>query len=202
MVRPSFGEQGPHFIFQSSFYTLSSDNSIIFYNQTMSKITEIAIEQFEGDRLLIMGKVGQFDKIIETPKVSIVVPVYNVESYLEEALRSLQNQTLKEIEVLVINDGSKDSSLKIIQRFVENDTRFRVFDVANGGIGKAFNIGVENAKGEYVAEFESDDYAALNAYERLYDTAKQFDTDVVRCNWIEFSQEEEIVRDVLFDNCA
>lgn len=180
-------------------YWAIDDNSIIFYNQTMSKITEIAIEQFEGDRLLIMGKVGQFDKIIETPKVSIVVPVYNVESYLEEALRSLQNQTLKEIEVLVINDGSKDSSLKIIQRFVENDTRFRVFDVANGGIGKAFNIGVENAKGEYVAEFESDDYAALNAYERLYDTAKQFDTDVVRCNWIEFSQEEEIVRDVLWE---
>ncbi|MGH2232924.1 glycosyltransferase family 2 protein, partial [Enterococcus faecalis] len=108
---------------------------------------------------------------MENVKVSVIVPVYNVETYLEEALMSLKNQTLKEIEFLIINDGSTDNSQKIIEEIAQDDPRFRVFNVKNGGIGKAFNLGVSEAKGEYIAEFESDDYVALHAYERLYNTA-------------------------------
>lgn len=181
------------------FWTIS-DSSFIFYNANMTKIVSIPIERFESKRIIIMDEIEEFSEMISKPKVSVVVPVYNVEGYLEEALTSLQKQTLKEIEILVINDGSKDCSLQIIQEFVTKDTRFKLFDVENGGIGKAFNIGVANAKGEYVAEFESDDYVVLNAYEKLYNTAKKFDTDIVRCNWTEFSEEGEIIRDVLWKN--
>lgn len=131
-------------------------------------------------------------------KVSVIVPVYNVEKYLDEALNSLHNQTLEDLEFLVVNDGSTDSSLEIIEKFAKKDKRFKVFDVENGGIGKAFNLGVENATGEYVAEFESDDYVTPNAYERLYETAKQFDVDIVRCNWTEFSDYGYVERDVLY----
>ena len=78
---------------------------------------------------------------MENVKVSVIVPVYNVEAYLEEALMSLKNQTLKEIEFLIINDGSTDNSQKIIEEIAQDDPRFRVFNVKNGGIGKAFNLG-------------------------------------------------------------
>ncbi|MFZ4355512.1 glycosyltransferase family 2 protein, partial [Enterococcus gallinarum] len=87
---------------------------------------------------------------------------------------------------------------KIIEEIAQDDPRFRVFNVKNGGIGKAFNLGVSEAKGEYIAEFESDDYVALHAYERLYYTAKSHHADVVRCNWVEFSSEEEVERDILW----
>lgn len=137
---------------------------------------------------------------MENVKVSVIVPVYNVETYLEEALMSLKNQTLKEIEFLIINDGSTDNSQKIIEEIAQDDPRFRVFNVKNGGIGKAFNLGVSEAKGEYIAEFESDDYVALHAYERLYNTAKSHHADVVRCNWVEFSSEEEVERDILWQH--
>ncbi|WP_271328066.1 MULTISPECIES: glycosyltransferase family 2 protein [Lactococcus] len=132
-------------------------------------------------------------------KVSVIVPVYNVENYLEEALLSLKNQTLTDLEFIIINDGSTDGSSSIIEKVTSGDSRFRVFNVENGGIGKAFNLGVREARGEYIAEFESDDYVALNAYERLYQTAKQFDVDVVRSNWTEFSEKESIVRDILWE---
>lgn len=72
------------------------------------------------------------------------------------------------------------------------------FSMLKWGIGKAFNLGVSEAKGEYIAEFESDDYVALHAYERLYNTAKSHHADVVRCNWVEFSSEEEVERDILW----
>lgn len=73
---------------------------------------------------------------MENVKVSVIVPVYNVETYLEEALMSLKNQTLKEIEFLIINDGSTDNSQKIIEEIAQDDPRFRVFNVKNGGLEK------------------------------------------------------------------
>lgn len=131
-------------------------------------------------------------------KVSVIVPVYNVEDYIEEALESLKKQTMTDIEFIVINDGSTDNSKEIIERITYDDTRFKIFNVENGGIGRAFNLGLSKASGEYIAEFESDDYVVPNAYEILYNTAKAHDVDVVRCNWTEFSTDKSIKRDILY----
>ena len=122
---------------------------------------------------------------MENVKVSVIVPVYNVETYLEEALMSLKDQTLKEIEFLIINDGSTDNSQKLLKKLHKTIHVF-AFSMLKWGIGKAFNLGVSEAKGEYIAEFESDDYVALHAYERLYNTAKSHHADVVRCNGLNF----------------
>ena len=80
--------------------------------------------------------------------------------------------------------------VKIIEEIAQDDPRF-AFSMLKWGV-EAFNLGVSEAKGEYIAEFESDDYVALHAYERLYNTAKSHHADVVRCNWVEFSSEEEV----------
>ena len=103
-------------------------------------------------------------------KVSVIVPVYNVEPYLEEALRSLVRQTLRDIEIVVVNDGSTDNSLGIIRRFMEKDDRIILIDKENGGYGKAMNVGLDRASGEYIGILEPDDYVSLDMYEDLYET--------------------------------
>jgi glycosyltransferase involved in cell wall biosynthesis len=102
------------------------------------------------------------------PKLSIVVPIYNVEAYLEQCLASIQAQTLQDIEVLCINDGSTDGSLAVIQRFAAADERFVVVDKPNGGYGQAMNRGLELAQGEYLGIVESDDWVEPDMFESLY----------------------------------
>ena len=84
------------------------------------------------------------------PRVSLLVPIYNVEKYLRECLDSARNQTLQDIEVICINDGSKDSSRTIIQEYLDADERFRVIDKENSGYGVSMNMGLEAARGDYV----------------------------------------------------
>ena len=114
------------------------------------------------------------------PKVSIVIPIYNVEKYLRQCLDSVINQTLKDIEIICVNDGSKDSSLDIILEYEANDPRIVVIDKKNSGYGNSMNRGFDIAKGEYIGIVESDDYAELNMFETLYNCAKQDDLDVVK----------------------
>ena len=124
-------------------------------------------------------------------KVSVIVPIYNVERYLEEALDSLQRQTLKDIEIICVNDGSKDSSLSIMKRYAEEDERFVIIDKENGGYGKAMNVGLDKATGEYVGILEPDDYVPLNMYEDLYQVAKEQDLDFVKADFYRFTTDEE-----------
>ncbi|MBO5312962.1 MAG: glycosyltransferase [Clostridia bacterium] len=114
------------------------------------------------------------------PKVSIVVPIYNVERYLRQCLDSIANQTLKDIEVICVNDGSKDSSLDIIMEYVNSDPRFKVIDKANSGYGDSMNRGFDMAQGEYIGIVESDDYAELDMFEKLYTCAKENDLDACK----------------------
>ena len=120
-------------------------------------------------------------------KVSVIVPVYNQEVYLREALDSLKAQTLKDIEFIIINDGSTDSSIDIINEYAEGDDRFIVVDKENGGVAVAINTGNKMARGEYLAEMDSDDYVAPDMYEKLYDVAKEYDVDIVKSNVINFT---------------
>lgn len=116
-------------------------------------------------------------------KVSVIIPVYNVEKYIKKCLDSLINQTLKEIEFIFVNDGTPDNSVKIIKEYQKKDKRIKLYEKANGGQASARNLGLKYAKGEYIAFIDSDDYVDLELYEKLYNRAKKDDLDIVLCNF-------------------
>lgn len=113
-------------------------------------------------------------------KVSIIVPVYNVERYLRECLDSLQRQTLKDIEVILVNDGSTDGSCEIAREYVANNRNFTLINRENGGLSAARNTGLDLAQGEYVYFLDSDDYLADDAIEKLYKKSKAENLDQLR----------------------
>ncbi len=110
--------------------------------------------------------------------VSIIVPVYNTEEYLQKCLNSLTNQTLKNIEIICVNDGSTDNSLKILQDNAIKDDRIKIINQENKKQGAARNAGMQVATGEYIGFVDSDDWVDLNYFERLYNTAKKYDSDI------------------------
>ena len=114
------------------------------------------------------------------PKVSIIVPVYNVEKYLDRCLNSLINQTLKDIEIILVDDESPDNCPVMCDNYAENDSRIKVIHKKNGGLGFARNSGLEIATGEYFAFVDSDDYVDLDFYEKLYNAAKSSDYDLAQ----------------------
>lgn len=119
-------------------------------------------------------------------KVSVLVPIYNVQEFLPECLDSLVGQTLKEIEIICINDGSKDNSLKIIKEYAAKDKRIKIIDKKNSGYGDSMNQGLKKAVGEYIGIVESDDFIDKDAFEKLYGAAKKFNVDVVKSNFYEY----------------
>lgn len=112
-------------------------------------------------------------------KVSVVVPVYNAENYLGKCVESLLQQTLDEIEILLIDDGSTDDSLKICRSFQERDNKVVVFHKPNGGVSSARQFGIEHAHGEYIIHADSDDWVAPNMLEEMYAYAKSHQADLV-----------------------
>ena len=117
------------------------------------------------------------------PKVSIIVPIYNVERYLDRCMQSLLNQTLKDIEIIMVDDGSPDNCPKMCDEYAKKDERVKVIHKKNGGLGYARNSGLEIATGEFVAFVDSDDYVELDMYEKLYETAKALCSDTVFCGF-------------------
>ncbi|MBP3831623.1 MAG: glycosyltransferase [Clostridia bacterium] len=119
------------------------------------------------------------------PKISIIVPVYNVEKYIDKCLKSLVNQTLQDIEIIIVNDGSLDKSVEIIKKYVkENPTKINYYEKENGGLSSARNYGLEYATGEYIAFLDSDDYVDCNMYEEMYSLAKKENADMLECDFI------------------
>jgi len=123
-------------------------------------------------------------------KVSIIIPTYNVEQYLAECMDSVIRQTLHDIEIICINDGSTDGSLKILRDYAKDDDRIVIVDKENGGYGVGMNIGLVMAKGEYVGIVEPDDFVPLNMYEDLYAKAKAHDLDFVKADFYRFRRNE------------
>lgn len=140
--------------------------------------------------------------MLKNPKVSILVPICNVERYLRECLNSLVNQTLREIEIICINDGSTDSSLSIIREYERRDERIVVIDKPNSGYGDSMNRGLGLARGEYIGIVESDDFASLNMFETLYVEAVKNDLDIVRSNYYAHRSGEDPSCDYLVENLA
>lgn len=120
-------------------------------------------------------------------KISILVPVYNVEKYLKECLNSLVNQSLTDIEIICINDGSTDSSPEILKEYASRDSRIKIIDKPNSGYGASMNAGLENAQGEFVGIVESDDYAAINMFEDLYNLAQKNGADIVKSDYFYYT---------------
>lgn len=119
-----------------------------------------------------------------TPKVSVTVPVYNVENFLRQCLDSLKNQTLKDLEFILVDDCSTDGSLAICEEYANDDNRFRVFrHKTNRGSSVARQTGLDNARGEYVIVCDSDDWVEPNMYELLYENAKRYNADISTCDF-------------------
>ena len=118
-------------------------------------------------------------KIVPTPKVSIIVPVYNAENYLERCVNSLRNQTLEEIEIILVDDSSTDSSLEMCSQMAETDPRIKVIHKVNEGAGLARNAALGIATGEYIGFVDSDDFVENDMFETLYKKAKQYDSELV-----------------------
>lgn len=117
------------------------------------------------------------------PKVSIILPIYNVEKYLDRCMDSLLNQTLKDIEIIMVDDGSPDNCPQMCDEYAKKDNRVKVVHKKNAGLGFARNSGLDVAKGEYIAFVDSDDYVGLNMYKTLYDRAEADKCDAVFCGF-------------------
>lgn len=131
------------------------------------------------------------------PKVSIVMPIFNASKFLKQSLGGLVQQTLKDIEIICVNDGSTDDSLTLIKEYASHDTRIKIIDKENSGYGNTMNEGIRIATGEYIGVLEPDDFADVEMYERLYSVAEKHNADVVKSNYYEYSQKED--RDTFFE---
>ena len=115
------------------------------------------------------------------PKVSVIVPVYNVEKFLPRCLDSIINQTLKDIEIICVNDGSPDNCLSILEDYAKKDSRIKIINQENSGPSVSRNKGILVAQGEYIGFVDSDDWLDLDFYEKLYAAAKESDADIAAC---------------------
>lgn len=129
---------------------------------------------------------------MNSPKVSVIVPIYNVEKYLDRCLRSLINQTLTDIEIILVDDGSPDNCSKICDDYAEKDSRIKVIHKKNGGLGYARNSGIEIATGDFIAFVDSDDYVDIRMYENLYNVAIKNNADTVFSNFYIVDQHNRI----------
>ena len=127
-------------------------------------------------------------------KISVIVPIYNVEKYLRECLDSIINQTFGDLEIILIDDGGKDGCPQIIDEYAQKDNRIIVIHKPNGGYGQSCNVGLDRASGEYISIIEPDDYIKLNMYEDLYGIAKQFDSDIVKSGFYDNLQSKTLTR--------
>ncbi len=125
----------------------------------------------------------------KSPLLSVIVPVYNVEKYLDTCMQSILNQTLHDIEVILVDDGSPDGCPQMCDEYAENDCRVKVVHKKNGGLGYARNGGLEVAEGKYVTFIDSDDYIELGAYETVCGMAEMHGLDEVRFSCNRFCQE-------------
>ena len=121
--------------------------------------------------------------MLKKPAISIIIPVYNSQDYLEECLNSVVRQTLKEIEIICVNDGSTDNSGAILDKFAKKDKRIKVIKQENSGVNRARISGYKKATGKYIAWVDSDDFISETMYERMLDIAHKNASDTVICNY-------------------
>jgi glycosyltransferase involved in cell wall biosynthesis len=124
------------------------------------------------------------------PKISIVVPIYNVEKYLHKCIDSILAQTFTNFELILVNDGSTDNCREICEEYAKNDRRIKVIHKENGGVSSARNAGIEAATGQYIGFIDSDDYIHEKMYEVLYQNAVRYSSDIVVCDYLKVYEDE------------
>lgn len=122
-------------------------------------------------------------------EISVLMPIYNASTYLRQSLDSVTNQTLTNIEIICINDGSTDNSLEIIRKYAEKDSRIVIIDKPNSGYGDSMNRGLNIAKGKYIAILEPDDWYETSMLKTLYGLAMQNNLDVIKCDFYQYSNQ-------------
>ena len=122
------------------------------------------------------------------PKISIIIPVYNVENYMSRCLESVINQTLLDIEIICVNDGTKDGSVEIVKNYMRHDARIQLVEKENGGLASARNAGMEVATGDTLLFLDSDDYLETNACERIYEEKLNRNADIIVFGSIPFPE--------------
>ena len=128
------------------------------------------------------------------PLISVVVPAYNVENYIPDCLESLIGQSFKDIEIIVINDGSTDNTPAIIEKYAKEDKRIRVISQKNSGLSKTRNVGIDNARGEYIAFVDSDDWVDAEFFEKLYNAATKNDADLAAASILRYREHSQKYR--------
>lgn len=123
-----------------------------------------------------------------TDLISIIVPIYNSEKYLRQCIESILKQSYKNIEVLLINDGSPDSAADICKEYIEKDSRCHYYEKENGGLSDARNYGIERATGDFITFVDSDDFLMDQALEKLYATALLGESDLVVGGFCRFEE--------------
>lgn len=125
-------------------------------------------------------------------KISIIIPVYNVEKYLAVCIESIIHQTYQNLEIILVNDGSTDNSPQICDNYAKKDQRVKVVHQKNGGLSDARNTGYSLMTGEYIAFVDSDDLISLDCYHTLLQILNKYEADIVECNFVKFNNENEL----------
>ena len=131
------------------------------------------------------------------PKISVIVPVFNVEQYLKFSITSILDQTFNDFEIILVNDGSTDNSLNECLNLAKQDSRIRVFNKTNGGLSSARNYGIHKASGKYICFFDSDDFIHPQFLELLVNEIEKTGADVVFCDWLKFNNLDSISKNLV-----
>ena len=138
---------------------------------------------------------------VRMTKVSVITPIYNSEKYLEQCISSLKEQTLDDIEIILIDDGSTDRSASICDCYADSCSKIKVIHKQNEGMGKTYNLGIDIAEGEYIGFVESDDFADKHMFEDLYELAKKYDVDIAKGAYFKYStKDDRRIKDLEFAN--
>ncbi|MDR3063739.1 MAG: glycosyltransferase [Methanobrevibacter sp.] len=133
-------------------------------------------------------------------KISVIIPIYNSEKYLKDCLDSVTKQSLKDIQIICINDGSTDRSLEILREYASNDSRFVIINQENKGAGVARNIGLDNATGEYISFIDSDDWIKKELYKKTYSLAKSKNLDMIMFKMINYEEKTKKLYETAYYN--
>lgn len=138
--------------------------------------------------------------------LSIIVPVYNVQAYIIRCLESLDRQTVDDLEIIIVNDGTTDNSAIVCEEFIKDKPKFKLYHKKNGGLMSAWMYGVEQSTGDYIGFVDSDDYVSDDMFQRLYGTAENLNVDIVMCdrfdviNEVEYPSNSSCVSPGLYQN--
>ena len=148
------------------------ENNTFYLDYLYFKHVNIAKEKYEE-------KILKKSNLTFKPKVSVIIPIYNVQNFLIDCLDSIVKQSLKEIEIICVNDGSTDDSLSLLLNYSKIDNRIMIIDQRNRGLSEARNTGIKFSNGEFIYFLDSDDLLRLNALYELYEYSKKYNLDII-----------------------